>query len=162
MIVVSDTSSLINLANVGQLDLLSQLYTSMIIPGAVYHEIVIAGAGRPGALEVQNSDWIETRRATDQALISMLRYQQLGPGESEAIALATELNAELLLLDERRARDVAANLGLNIIGLLGALVEAKRRGLVPAVRPIVDAMIANAGFRVEAGLYFRVLQSVGE
>lgn len=161
MIVISDASPVINLANVGHLDLLRQLYTRVIIPEAVYREIVIAGSGRPGAAEVQSSPWIESRRATNYELLDAFK-QQLGPGELEAIALAAELGADLLLLDERKARGVAANLGLNIVGLLGVLVEAKRRGFVQSIKPIIDAMIATAGFRVETRLYSTVLQSVGE
>ncbi|CAG0928861.1 hypothetical protein TFLX_01106 [Thermoflexales bacterium] len=161
MIIVSDTSPLINLAAVGQLDLLRQLYDRVIIPQAIYDEIVIAGAGQPGAAEVKTASWIETRRVQNQALADVLKLE-LDRGEAEAVALALELKADLLLIDERKGRAIATRLGLVYIGLLGALVEAKRCGLIPAVKPIVDNLIAKAGFWINVDLYQRVLQSVAE
>ncbi len=161
MIIVSDTSPLINLAAVGQLDLLRQLYGHVIIPQAIYDEIVIAGAGQPGAAEVKAAGWIEIRRLKDQALVDILTLE-LDRGEAEALALAMELKADLLLIDERRGRAIASRLGLTHLGLLGALVEAKQRSLIPAIKPLLDEMIAKAGFWISTELYRRVLQSVME
>jgi len=161
MIVVSDTSPLINLAAVGQLDLLRQLYGHVIIPQAIYDEIVLAGVGQPGSAEVKDAVWIETRRLKDQALADILNLE-LDRGEAEALALALELKAELLLIDERKGRAIATRLGLVHIGLLGALVEAKQRGLILAVQPLVDDLIAKAGFWISADLYRRVLQAAAE
>ena len=129
MIVVSNTSPIINLAAIGQIDLLRRLYSRVIIPQAVYDEIISAGAGQPGVEEVRSAEWIETRRATDRIVIAALQTE-LDDGEAEAIALAIELNADLLLLDERKARRIASQLGLRFIGILGALVEAKHQGII--------------------------------
>ena len=159
MIVVSDTSPLVNLAAIGKLDLLRQLYGQVVIPQAVYDEI-ITGAAQPGTTEL-TSNWIEIKRATLQSLVASLRLE-LDEGEAEAIALASELNADLLLLDERKGRIVASRLGIRFIGILGVLVEAKRKGLVPAVKPIVDDLISKAGFWISQQLYDRMLQSVRE
>jgi predicted nucleic acid-binding protein len=87
---------------------------------------------------------------------------ELDVGEAEAIALAKELAADLLLMDGRRGRDIAARLGLRVIGLLGVLIEAKHRGMIPAVKPILDDLKAKAGFWVSQQLYARVLQAAGE
>jgi predicted nucleic acid-binding protein len=161
MIIVSDTSPLINLAAVGQLDLLRQLYQHVILPQAIYDEVVIAGAGQPGAVEVKTAIWIETRHVHDQALANVLLLE-LDRGEAEALALATELKADLLLIDESKGRAIAARLGLTHIGLLGVLVLAKQRGIIVAVKPILDDLIAKAGFWIGGDLYQRVLQAVSE
>ena len=161
MIVVSDTSPIINLAAVGQLQLLRQLYGRIIIPPAVHREIVIVGAGQPGAVQVKSFDWIETRPVSDLALAASLQLK-VDEGEAQAIALAAALNADLLLLDERKGRVAASRLGLRFVGLLGVLVEAKHQGLVSAIKPILDDLIEKAGFWVGQELYDRVLQSTRE
>lgn len=87
---------------------------------------------------------------------------ELDPGEAAAIALAIELKADLLLLDERRGRTVASRFGLRFVGLLGVLIEAKQQGYLGAVKPILDDLITRAGFWVSQPLYERVLQAAGE
>ena len=161
MIVVSNTSPIINLAVVGQLELLRQLYGQVIIPRAVYDEIVISGAGQPGAVEARTWDWIEVKPVADPTRVASLLLE-LDAGESEAIALALELGADLLLLDERKGRAVAAHLGVRCLGLLGVLIEAKHNGFVPAVKPVLDRLIQGAGFWIGAALYEHVLRTAGE
>jgi hypothetical protein len=161
MIVVSNASPIINLAAVERLDLLRQLYGQVTIPQAVYDEMVVAGAGQPGATKVATSGWIKTRQVTNETVVAALRLE-LDPGEAEAIALAVELKADSLLLDERKGREIALRLGCKTVGLLGILVEAKHTGLVPAVKPIMDELIERAGFWITASLYDRVLQAVEE
>ena len=161
MIVVSNTSPIINLAVVGQLQLLRQLYGQILIPQAVHHEIVVVGLGQPGAAQVKSSDWIEMHLVSNRVLVASLQLK-VDEGEAEAIALAAELKADLVLLDERKGRVAASHLGLRFIGLLGILVEAKHKGLVSATKPILDELIEKAGFWVAQDLYDRVLQSAGE
>src|SRR6266568_4995556 len=124
MIVVSNTSPIVKLAAVGHLDLLQQLYGALLIPPAVYHEIVVVGAGLPGAHEVQTLPWFQQRPVAPSALLTRLQLA-LDPGEAEVIALAGEIKADLMLLDERRARRLAGQLGLHHVGVLGLLIEAK-------------------------------------
>jgi len=161
VIVISNTSPLINLAVIGKLDLLRQLYGTIVIPQAVHYEIAVIGAGQPGADQVERLDWIETVRVAGRAMVASLRLE-VDEGEAEAIALASELEADLLLLDERRGRVVASRLGLKFVGLLGVLVEAKQRGFVSTIRPIMDDLIKNAGFWIRQELYDRVLQVADE
>jgi predicted nucleic acid-binding protein len=161
VIVVSNTSPIINLAAVDQLDLLRQLYDKVIIPPAVYHEIAVLGAGQPGAMEVQTLGWIETKPVMNRTLAMALQVE-LDEGEAETIALALELQANLLLLDERRGRFVASQLGLKFIGLLGVLIEAKENDFISAVSPIMDDLVTKAGFWLSQKLYTRVLQAAGE
>ena len=161
MIVVSNTSPIVNLAVVGRLDLLRQLYDKIIIPQAVYHELVILGTGQPGASQVKESAWIETHPAHNEATVASLQLQ-VDAGEAEAIALAAGIKADLLLLDERSGRAVASRLGLKFIGLLGVLIEAKEHDLIPTVKPAVDDLIEKAGFWISRELYERVLQAANE
>lgn len=161
MIVVSNTSPIINLACIGQLDILRQLYGAIAIPSSVYHEVAVTGIGEAGSREVQELDWIETKKITNRLQVVALQIE-LDKGEAEAIVLALELNAELLLLDERRGRAVATRLGLKSVGILGCLIDAKHAGLVHSIKPILDSLIVNAGFWVTESLYMRVLQAAGE
>jgi hypothetical protein len=105
--------------------------------------------------------WVEKRSVANRSLLDSLRLE-LDAGEAESIALAVELKADFVLLDERLARRIATGLGLKVAGLLGVLVEAKRRGLIVLVKPILDALITKAGFWVGRDLYARVLVEVGE
>ncbi len=160
MIVVSDTSPINNLAAIGQLGLLQQLYGNIIIPPAVYQELLNAGTTDPGAIAVQTLDWIQTRSVTNIALFQTLQ-NNLDIGEAEAITLAVELNADRLLIDERQGRNEAIQLGLQVTGLLGILLAAKRQGLIPLVQPLLDDLIAQ-GFWMREELYAEVLLLAGE
>lgn len=110
MIVVSDSSPLISLAVVGHLELLRDLYGTIVIPPAVYQEVAMQDPGRPGVLEIQAFDWIACKSVADPSLVAALQ-RKLDRGEAEAIALAMELPADLLLMDERLGRAQAASSG---------------------------------------------------
>lgn len=161
MKVVSNTSPIINLAAINHLDVLRQVFGTIVIPQAVYHEIVVVGSGQPGADEVREANWIQVHAITNQPLITVLTLS-LDQGEAEAIALAVEIQADLVLLDERMGRSVASHFGLKCIGLLGILIEAKRTGVLPAVKPVLDDLRSKAGFWVSPALYDQVLQTVDE
>ncbi len=163
MIVISDTSAITNLAAIQHLQLLAQLYGEITIPEAVYRELTEIDPPVPGALEVKTTPWIEARQVADQAVVERLKFEaKLDPEESEAIALALELNADLLLIDERRGRAEANRLGVRITGLLGILVEAKQKKLIVAVKPFMDALISASDFRVSSALYSQILSIVDE
>ncbi|MFP4222246.1 MAG: DUF3368 domain-containing protein [Phormidium sp.] len=163
MIVVSDTSPLSGLAIVGYLGVLEQLYGQVLIPSGVMQELQRGGEDDPRITDVLGLDWIEVRQATNQQLVQVLQTEHhLDRGESEAIALALDVNAEELLIDERLGRRKAMDLGLSITGLLGILLVAKRRGLITQIRPIMDRLILDANFRIGANLYREVLVAAGE
>ena len=163
MIVVSDTSPLSALAIVGQLSLLHTLYGQLIIPTAVADELRRGGQDDPRIAQILTLSWLKVKPPSDARLVNELQtVYRLDRGESEAIALALELNADELLIDERLGRREASRLGLSITGLLGVLLVAKNRSLVSAVRPIVDALINEAGFRISNQLYIEVLTVAGE
>jgi len=156
--VVSNTSPIANLAVIGRLDILRQLYGVLLIPDAVRQELAAAAAVESA---VAAADWVEQRCVRDRRLVESLGTQ-LHPGEAEAIALAIEQEAELLLMDERRGRRIASELSLRRVGVLGVLLEAKSKEVVPAVRPLLDALVAQAGFWIGRKLYARVLAEAGE
>lgn len=139
MSVVSNTSPIINLAMVGELDLLRQVYDSIVIPDAVYQEVMHPGMNAPGAREVATLPWITRHSVRDRSLLTSLKWQ-LDAGEAEAVVCALETSADLLLIDERRGNRVASDLGIACTGILGVLLEAKRRNLLPAVRPVMDKL----------------------
>ena len=160
MKVISNSSPLINFAALGRFTLLRELYGTIVIPDAVYHEVVVAGQGQPGAAEVEQADWITREAVTNPTVIAALH--ELGRGEAEAVALAVENPGSLLILDERRGRLAAINLHVNIIGTLGVLLVAKRKGLLAALAPEIEKLQMQVGFRVRADLKAKVLQEAGE
>lgn len=163
MIIISDTSIITNLAAIQHLHLLPQLYNQVIIPGAVYRELIDINPPVPGSIEVQAATWIEIRKVVNRNAVERLQQEvRLDLGESEAIALALELSADLLLIDERRGRAEANRLGLRITGILGILVEAKHQNLILAVKPLMDALIATSEFRISSALYNQILNMVDE
>jgi predicted nucleic acid-binding protein len=161
MKVVSNTSPLINLAWIGRLEILHELYGAIQIPEAVWHEIVVQGAGQPGAKEVSHASWIETC-PVDNKLLVLALHQELDADEAEAIALAIEQKSELLLMDERLGREAARYFGLYYTGVIGVLIEAKQKGLIGSIKEQLDSLRTIAGFHVSQPLYLKVLQDQGE
>jgi len=156
MIVVSDTSPLCNFAIVDRLWLLEAIYQMVIIPEVVASEL--AAASNPTISAILQLGWIQTQPLTNAQLADRLQQERgLDAGEAHAIALALELQADDLLVDERLGRREAVRLGLSIVGILGILLVAKQRSLIPQVQPVIAALIDRAGFRVSPQLYQRVL-----
>jgi len=158
MPVVSDSSPLILFAKIGQLNLLRSLYEELLIPAAVHREVVEQGAGKPGAAEIVQAPWIKV----EPILLSSAAQigGDLGAGETEAIALARG-HEYMLIVDDRGGREAATSAGVTVTGSAGVLLAAKRRGLLHAVRPVLDALIA-AELRLDPPLYRRVLELAGE
>ena len=162
MIVVSDSTVLIGLGAIGGLDWLKQLYELVIVPTAVYEEVTVAGAGKPGAQAVAAATWIQLRAVNNQhAVAQLINLVGLDEGESEAIILAQEISADLLLLDEAKARRYARQQHLTITGTLGIVLAAKETGLIARVRPQLDALFA-AGIFLDSALYQTACQMAGE
>jgi len=160
LIVVSDRSPILNLALIGRLNILPAMYEEVLVPPSVYRELTVDEADQP-SLIIDSSSWLRTKIPKDQQRIRILR-ERLDEGEAEEIILALETHAELLLIDERQGRRIAASAGLRITGLIGVLVEAKTRALIDQVRPIHDDLIMTANFWVERELYNDVLRNLGE
>jgi predicted nucleic acid-binding protein len=119
---VADSSPLVILTKVGCLDFLNRVFPRVYISNEVHYEVVVAGAGLPGASEVSKAEWIEVKSIQNPAsLLSAQRKYGLGPGEMSAIFLAKELGASPVLLDDYRARKLAKAEGLEILGSVGLL-----------------------------------------
>ena len=161
MIIVSNTSPITNLSAIGKIQLLEQLYGEIIISSAVFQELTQWGDSIPGAKEVKTYDWSIVKPVNNISLVQSLK-NKLDEGESSVIALALELNADWLIIDEQLGRQTATEYNLKITGILGILIEAKRQKLIPLVKPILDDLINTAKFWVNPSLYNRILSIVGE
>jgi uncharacterized protein len=150
VIVVSNSSPLIALARVGWLNLLASLFQRILIPAEVHHEVTVAGSGLPGADEVSKAGWIEVAPGRPPANPSLEQAcQGLGAGERGAILLARSLPADLILLDESKARRVAREAGLPMTGCLGVLEAGARKGLVLDLRQVyIDLLRQGVRFNI--------------
>ena len=145
---IADSACLIGLSRIGRLDVLHQLFGKIIIPEAVFHEVVILGKGRPGSDEVRNAKWIETRSVENQLAVRIFRLH-LGAGESEAMALAFECGADFVILDDKKAREIAANVSLTvIIGTVALLNKASEKGIIGDLQSALEDL-RTAGFRFD-------------
>lgn len=160
--VVSNTSPIIYLSAIGQIDLARQLYGTIAIPQAVYDELTVDRSA-PGAAEAQGLDWIVVVPIQDQHYVQYLQttYDAMDIGEAEAITLAFEQAARLIILDNLAPRRVAQALTLNVTGTLGVLRDARTASLISEVRPLVDAMI-QVGFYIHPNFYQQFLHDLGE
>ncbi|MEM6316140.1 MAG: DUF3368 domain-containing protein [Bacteroidota bacterium] len=158
MLVISDTSPITNLIQIGHLELLKKIYGSVFIPGQVYQELKDY---EEHSQILATNDWLIVKKVKDRRAVENL-FEYLDLGECEAIVLAKETTADLLIIDERKGRSVAKEQGLEIIGLLGVLAKGKQEGYIEQLKPILDKLIEEIGFRVSKKLYQIILESVGE
>lgn len=157
-LVVADTGPLIALARIDAVALLRELHQRIYVPRTVADELAAGGARVGGDLLARHS-WIEVR--TPQHAPDRLLREELDPGEADAIALAVELNARVLL-DERRARRIALRVyRLDVRGTVGLLTEARRRELIPALAPLLERLVRE-GIHLSPKLVDEALRAVGE
>lgn len=160
MIVVSDTTPLSELAKVGQLDLLRDIFGQVIIRQEVYTEVTTGT--HPAVRKVPLASWIEVRSVSDSQKILVLQAStDLDLGECAAIILAEEMGVDQLLLDDLNARRVAQSRNLPVIGTVGTLLLAKDEGLIPNVKDILDQLISQ-GARISQRLYQEALAIANE
>lgn len=161
MKVVSNTSPLTNLAAIKQFDLLRLLYTELHIAQAVWDELNAYGTRWPGRDDVADATWIPRHTVSNRNLVQALQ-RDLDRGEAETIALALELGADLVLLDEREGRHTAQHLGLKTTGVLGVLLEAKQHSHIEVIRSLLDTLPSAAGFYVSETVYTQVVELAKE
>ena len=157
MIVVSDSSPLIALSSVDRLDLMQLLFDTVIIPVSVRDEVMGTAARIAGELP----SFIRVEPVAAELPVRFLKLN-LHAGESEAIALALERGIQGIILDDKQAREIAAELGLKVIGTLGLLILAKRKDLLTEVRPIMAQIIERVNFRIAPSVLNRALSLIDE
>ncbi|HAK96790.1 MAG TPA: DUF3368 domain-containing protein [Planctomycetes bacterium] len=160
VVVVSDSSPIRALHHLGLLSLCRNLYGSVVVPEAVCRELRYSTARCP-ELDIAGLPGFEVRtpRSNPTALGVP---SDLDAGESEAIALAIELSADLILIDERKGTEAARRLGLTTIGVLGVLLEAKRRSMIDRVLPCFDRLVADLRFFASPALRRRLAELANE
>ncbi|NEP60927.1 MAG: DUF3368 domain-containing protein [Symploca sp. SIO2G7] len=160
MIVVSDTTPLSELAKVGQMNLLRDVFGQVILPQEVYDEVTTGT--HPAVAAVKLADWIEVFSVNNSEKVSALQaLTKLGLGECAAIILAEELNAQRLLIDDLEARREAISRNLPVIGTVGVLLLAKKQGRIKSIKEILDALIAQ-NTRISPKLYQYALTTAQE
>lgn len=157
-LIVSDTSPVANLIEIGMLSLLHDVYGQIIIPQSVYEELCEIESQKQ---MLDRLTWIQVMTARNRELVRTLETE-LDKGESESIALAVELKADFLIIDESNGRQKAESLGIDIVGLLGTLLKAKEMGLLSEIQPILNRLIEQAGFFISPQLKKHVLALAGE
>jgi len=160
MEVVSNSSPIIHLAKIGKLDLLKLLFNTVKIPKAVYQECVIEGGSRPEVKLIKSARWIKVLEVDDTNLIKLLKTQ-IDEGESEAIVLALEIGADLVLLDDYEAREKARIFGLKVTGTIGVLLKAKKMGLIKNLKKEIENL-QSSGFWIKEDLIKEILGVAGE
>lgn len=158
-LVVVNSTPVIALALISELVLLKKLYERVLIPPAVQAEVLAGGMTGVGINQLQQADWIQLRPLQDPGRADLL--SDLDRGEAEVIALAQELKADLVVIDERLGRRHARRLGLALTGTLGVLLKAKERQLVGELKPLID-QLGQRGIRLGDDVVAEVLKLAGE
>ena len=158
-LIVCNATPIISLSSIGQLTLLGKLYDRVIIPPAVAAEVLAGGRKRVGVDEFRRADWIEKRPLIDPRRADLL--VDLDRGEAEVIALAQELNANLVIIDERLGRRHARRLGLPITGTLGVLLRAKQMGFISELTPLITHL-RHGGIHLGDDVVAKILQLADE
>jgi hypothetical protein len=161
MIVVADTSVILNLCRVQHERLLQQLFKRVLIPAQVADEFARLSKAQQRFSGLALPDWIEILPSPKSFPPEVIQAH-LDLGESAAIALCLKQKADALLIDESLGREVAARLGVRTIGILGILVEARRRQFISDVKTVLQRLETEAGFWIAPGLRDRVLTLVNE
>lgn len=161
MIVVSDTTPLIGLASIGRLNLLQELFDEVFIPQAVYDETVTYGKIDGSAKkEVENAKWIRVVKVKDRLAVNVL-LDEMDLGEVETIILAVELEAEWVLMDERKGRRKLSQLNIPKVGTLGILLRAKELKLIKNLQEEI-IKLQKIGFSMSQSLIDAILKEAGE
>lgn len=161
--VVTNSTPIIGLASLGQLDLLNKLFEKVYITKYVYDEVAGAAGNRIGADELRkqiNEGSIIQYDILDNKFVELM-FGRLHRGELSVMVAAKELGISYILMDDASARKTAESFSLVPIGTVGILKLAKMKGLIPEVKPLLDKLIDN-NFRISLKLYNEILKDVNE
>ncbi len=160
---VSDTSPILALAAIGQLELLHEQFGAVFIPQAVLAELKTEMDFRGTAVirDALQSGWLETRDVRNIPLVQALALE-LDNGEAEALALATDLAVEIIVMDEHDGRMRARAMGLKTVGVIGILLRAKKEGRIHSIEEALRALRAQIGFFISDELMQRILVDARE
>ena len=159
MPVVSNTSPIMNLAIIGELSLLRDQFGEVLIPGAVLEELRVQ-ENLPGSQVVRDAikaGWIRIEAVKQDPLVRAMQ-RDLDKGEAEAIALAMQVNADWVLMDERDGRKAAKSMKSKVVGVLGILLKAQREGRLRSLKQAMDRLREKAGFYVRGDLYSAIIR----
>lgn len=138
--VVSNTTPLISLLKLGRLDVLMELYQEILIPTAVFEEIEV-GKNKSFYRNLSNIDWVKIIKIENED--ARRYFLDLDKGEAEAIILATEIGADLIIMDEKLGRFHAKHADLKVTGTVGVLIKAKREGIINELKPLLFELRAK-------------------
>lgn len=161
---VSNTSPLTNLAVIGRLDLVRNQLKQVSVPEAVWREMLALphASGRAALVAAREDGWLVVAPVASPVLAASLRFSGLDEGESEAIALAAETSACLLLIDEKKGRAAARRLGLTATGALGIIAAARKSGAIPSASVEIRRLRTEAGFFISSEVEENTLRIAGE
>lgn len=161
MIVVSDTTPLIGLASIGRLDLLFEIFGEVYIPQAVYDETVTRGREEGIAKQaVASAQWIHVVEVKDRLAVDVL-LDEMDLGEVETIILAKEMNADWVLMDERKGRRKLDQLNIPKIGTVGILLKARQLELIPKIKSEIEKL-QQTGFSISPSVVSEIFKLAGE
>jgi uncharacterized protein len=161
VIVVSDSSPLVILAKLQQFESLQKLFGRIFISRDVFHEVVVAGTGLPGAAELRTATWIEVKESEhSDSMHPAQTKSNLGAGEMSSIRLAHDMNADRLLLDDYKARRVAIEQGIRVLGTVGLLEAFHSRGYLSDLTEAFRQLILERAY-IDERLLNRRLRALG-
>lgn len=157
---IVNSTPIISLSILGKLDLLKNIFTEVIVPKAVYNEVVTKGSDKIGSKELVSAKWINIMETTNILGKSSIMLE-LDEGEAEVISLAKEKSIDTVIIDEFAGRQYASLLGLNVIGTLGILLISKNKGLLGEIKPLLEVLIDHNRY-IDRSLYYYFLKLAGE
>ncbi len=160
MIVVSDTSPVRGLVIIEHDFLLRKLFTAVVVPRAVDRELRKNIQFSSSISRFLEYEWVQIKELNEP--IPQFLQVSLDNGEAEAIVLAKKMRAEILLMDENKGRVIAESMNLPVMGTVGVLMAAKKRGYISQVKPLLNALIKDAGFYLKESFVEEILFSVNE